>query len=66
MASHVEKKKCKKALKSDRVEDSDDLDSHDFSSDKGHKTTIHMEPLDSRPPPQPKKNCLPNYGLDDS
>jgi hypothetical protein len=37
VASHVEKKNHKRALKFDSVEDSDDLDSNDFSSDEAHK-----------------------------
>jgi hypothetical protein len=64
-ASHIEKKKLKKALESDRVKDSHDLDSYDFSSNKDHKTAILTEPHDSRPPPQPRKNRLPNYGLEE-
>jgi hypothetical protein len=56
--SHVEKKKRKKAIKTDRVEDSEDLDSYGFSSDDGLKTAIHAEPIDSRPPCQLRKNHL--------
>jgi hypothetical protein len=66
MTSHIETKKCKKAIGSDRVEDSDDLDSYDFSSDGGLKIAIRMEPIDSRPPPQLKKKRLANYGLEES
>jgi hypothetical protein len=66
MASHVKKNKHNKALKSNRVEDSDDLESYDFSSDEGCKTAIHAMPLDSHPPPQPMKNRLSNCGLEDS
>jgi hypothetical protein len=64
--SHIEKRKSKKAPKSDRVKDLDHLESYDVSSDKDHKTTIHVEPLDSHPPPQPRENRLPNNGLEDS
>jgi hypothetical protein len=66
MMSHIETKKCKKAIDSDRVEDSEDLDSYNFSSDGGLKTAIHAEPIDSRPPPQLRKKCLANYGLEES
>jgi hypothetical protein len=65
-ASHVEKKKRKRALESDRVEDSDDLDSNDFSSDEAHKKAIQVEPLDCRPPSQLRKNRFPNFGLKES
>jgi hypothetical protein len=33
--SHIRTKKCKKAIETDRVEDSEDLDSYDLSSDGG-------------------------------
>jgi hypothetical protein len=64
--SHIEKKMRKRALESDRVEDSDDLDSNDFSSTEAREKAIWMEPLDRRPPPQLRKNHLPNFGLEAS
>jgi hypothetical protein len=65
-ASHVEKKKCKRALEYYRVKGSDDLDSNNFSSDEAHKKAIQVEPLDRRPPPQLRKNRLPNFVLEAS
>jgi hypothetical protein len=50
----------------DRVEDSDDLDSNDFSSDEAHKKAIQVEPLDCRPPSQLRKNRFLNFGLKES
>jgi hypothetical protein len=49
-ASHVEKKKRKKAVDADRVEDSEDAGSLDFS--KEIEKAFPAEPLDSRPPPK--------------
>jgi hypothetical protein len=66
MMSHIETKKCNKAIDSDRVEDSEDLDSYNFSSNGGLKTAIRAEPVDSRPPPKLRKKCLVNYGLEES
>jgi hypothetical protein len=64
--SHIETKKRKKAIESDRVKVSEDLDSYDFSFDSGLKTAIRAEPIDSRPPPQLRKKRLANYGLKES
>jgi hypothetical protein len=65
-ASHVEKKKLKRALEFARVEDSDDLDSNDFSSDEAHKKVIQVESLDRCPPSQLRKNRFLNFGLKES
>jgi hypothetical protein len=62
MTSHVETKR-KKAIKLDRVEDSEDLDGHNFSSDGDDDTTILAKPLSHRPPPLSRKKGLPNFGL---
>jgi hypothetical protein len=66
MASHVEKKKCKKVIEANRVKDSEELDSYDFLSDKDLKTVIPAKPIASCPPPGVKKNRFDNYGLDES
>jgi hypothetical protein len=64
--SHIEKKKHKRALESDRVKDSDNLNSNDFSSDEAHEKAIQVEPLDCCPLAQNRKNRLPNFGLEES
>jgi hypothetical protein len=53
-------------VESDRVEDSDNLDSNDFSYDEAHEKAILVEPLDRHPPPELRKNRLPNFGIEAS
>jgi hypothetical protein len=65
MTSHIETKR-KKAIELDRVEDSEDLDGYNFSSDGDDDIAIPVKPLASRPPPQPRKKGLPNFGLKES
>jgi hypothetical protein len=43
--------KCKQVMVVDRVEDSEDFDDHDLSSDEDDDRAIPAKPLDSRPPP---------------
>jgi hypothetical protein len=43
--------KRKNVIKIDRVEDLEDFDGHDFSSDEDDDPTIPAKPLASRPPP---------------
>jgi hypothetical protein len=50
----------------DRVEDSEDFDDHNLSSDDDDGLAIHAKPLDSRPPPRAEKKVLPNFGVDAS
>jgi hypothetical protein len=57
-------KKCKNVIKIDRVEDLEDFDGRDFSSDKDDDTAIPEKPLDSRPPPRSGKEVLPNFSID--
>jgi hypothetical protein len=48
----------------DRVEDSEDFDDHDLSSDGDDDRAIPVKPLDSRPPPRTGKKVLLNFGVD--
>jgi hypothetical protein len=43
--------KRKNVVDVDRVEDSEDFDNHDLSSDEDDDQAIPAKPLDSRPPP---------------
>jgi hypothetical protein len=43
--------KRKNAVELDRVEDSEDIDGHKFSSDEDDDTVIPAKPLASCPPP---------------
>jgi hypothetical protein len=58
--------KRKNVVEVDRVEDSEDFDGHDLSSDEDDEPAIHVKPLDSRPPPRSGKKVLPNFGIDAS
>jgi hypothetical protein len=60
-ASHVEKKRCKKAVKADRVEDSKEGEYSDFL--KEIEKAFPTEPLDNHPPLNLRKNRLANYRL---
>jgi hypothetical protein len=50
----------------DRVEDLEDFDDHNLSSNDNNGLAIHAKPLDSRPPPRMEKKVLPNFGVDAS
>jgi hypothetical protein len=65
MTLHASTKR-KNAVELDRVEDSEDFDGHNFSSDEDDGTFIPMKPLASRPPPRSGKKILPNFGVDAS
>jgi hypothetical protein len=58
--------KHKNIVKVYRVEDSEDFDNHDLSSDEDDDPAIPVKPLDSRPPPRSGKKILPNFGVDAS
>jgi hypothetical protein len=58
--------KRKNVVEVDRVEDSEDFDGRDFSSDEDDDPVIPAKPLDSRPPPRSGKKVLPNFGVDAS
>jgi hypothetical protein len=58
--------KRKNVAKVDRVEDSEDFDGRDFSSDEDDGPAIPAKPLNSRPPPQAGKKVLPIFGVDAS
>jgi hypothetical protein len=58
--------KRKNVIKIDRVEDSEDFDGHDFTSDEDDDPTIPAKPLASRPPPRSGKKFIPNFGVDAS
>jgi hypothetical protein len=58
--------KCKNVVNVDRVEDSEDFDDHDLSSDEDDNQAIPAKPLDSRPPPRSGKRVLLNFGVDAS
>jgi hypothetical protein len=62
--SHVETGKCKRAADIDRVEDSEEIDSSDFSTDKEIEAAIPAKPVASRPPPKVKKSRFNNFGLE--
>jgi hypothetical protein len=48
--------KHKRVIDSDRVEDSEELDSSDYSSEKEIGTTIPAKPISSRPPSELKRS----------
>jgi hypothetical protein len=54
----------KNVIEIDRVQDSEDFDGHDFSSNEDDDPVIPAKPLASRPPPQSGKKFLPNFGVD--
>jgi hypothetical protein len=58
--------KQKHVMDVDRVEDSEDFDDHNLSSDDDDGLAIHAKPLDNRPPPRMEKKVLPNFGVDAS
>jgi hypothetical protein len=58
--------KRKNVVEVDRVEDSEDFDGRDFSSDEDDDSAIPTKPLNSRPPPRSGKKVLPNFGVDAS
>jgi hypothetical protein len=58
--------KRKQVVDVDRVEDSEDFDDHDLSSDEDDDQAIPVKPLDSRPPPRAGKKVLPNFGVNAS
>jgi hypothetical protein len=58
--------KHKNVFEIDRVEDLEDFDGHDFSSDEYNDTVIPVKPLASRPPPRSGKKVLPNFGVNAS
>jgi hypothetical protein len=58
--------KRKNVFEIDRVEDLEDFDNHDFSSNEYNDTVIPVKPLASRPPPRFGKKVLPNIGVDAS
>jgi hypothetical protein len=58
--------KHKTVVETDRVEDSEDFDSRDFSSDEDDEPAIHAKPLYSCPPSSSGKKVLPNFGVDAS
>jgi hypothetical protein len=58
--------KRKNVVDVDRVEDSEDFDDHDLSSDEDDDQAIPAKPLDSCPPPRSGKRVLPNFGVDAS
>jgi hypothetical protein len=58
--------KRKNVIKIDKVEDLEDLDGHDFSSDEDDDTVIPAKPLTNRPSPRSGKKILPNFGVDAS
>jgi hypothetical protein len=62
---HIETKR-KKSIELNRVEDSEDLDGHNFSSDGDDDTVILAKPLASRPPPPSRKKGIPNFALETS
>jgi hypothetical protein len=58
--------KCKRAIDADRVEDSEEVDSSNFSSYKETETAILAKPISSHPPPKLKRSRIDNCGLGES
>jgi hypothetical protein len=56
--------KRKNVVEIDRVNDLEDFDGRDFSSDEDDDPAIPAKPLDSRPPPRSGKKVLPNFSVD--
>jgi hypothetical protein len=65
-ASHVKIGKLKRAANIDRVEDSEEIDSSGFSTDKEIEAAIPAKLVASRPPPKVKKSRFDNFGLRES
>jgi hypothetical protein len=60
-SSRAKMGKRKRTVDADRVEDSKEVDSSDFSSDKETEAAICAKPITSRPPPELKNSHLDNY-----
>jgi hypothetical protein len=58
--------KHKNIVDVDRVEDSEDFDSHGLSSNEDDDPAIPAKPLHSRPPRRYGMKILPNFGVDAS
>jgi hypothetical protein len=58
--------KRKNVVEVDRVEDSEDFDNYDLSSDEDDDPAIPARPLDGRPPLRSGKKVLPDFGVDAS
>jgi hypothetical protein len=66
IASRPKLGKHKRAVDADGVEDSEEIDSSDFSTDKDIEAAFPAKHIASRPPPELKKSRFDNYGLGDS